>query len=79
MQQRLQDMGSRRSSNLILIKYLMAHYYMVKILAKRTRWTDYPLSNKILFLTEAIFTAYCRAQRKATNSLNVDLIKFYND
>jgi len=52
---------------------------MVKVPAKRTRWTDYPLNSKILFLTEAIFRAYCTAQRRATNSLNMDLIKFYND
>ena len=52
---------------------------MVKVPAKRTRWTDYPLNNKILCLTEAIFTASCTAQRRATNSLNRDLIKFYND
>jgi len=52
---------------------------MVKVPAKRTRWTNYPLNNKILFVTEEIFTAYCTAQRRATNSLNMDLIKFYSD
>jgi hypothetical protein len=52
---------------------------MVKLPAKRTRWTDYLLNNKILFVTQEIFAAYCTAQRRATNSLNIDLIKFYSD
>lgn len=49
---------------------------MVKVTAKRTCWTDYPLKIKI---TEAIFTVYFTAQRRPTNSLNVDLIKFCTD
>jgi hypothetical protein len=52
---------------------------MVKVPTKRTRSTDYPLNSKILFLKEAIFRFYCTTQRGATNSLNIDLIKFYND